>query len=446
MILKDMEEVQHFGPTETTGLAFIVGWYFSFRIVLVLFSVRILGTDPRTGAEISLALNLLLLLFVCFHSLGYSRRTFGSLLRLSSLRWVAIFLAFSGCSLIWSDTVSIPTSLAYWSGMTADVAIVVLLIRGSTVAGISISLMRGFILSACCIALIAWIMPGQSDLRLGDEEFFNTNQIGNLCAFAIFLAQYLMRRKEGNWGLAIFFLALTLLRSLSKTTIIAFLLSEGILMVRDRSMTRKTKVLLITAVILVILAFWGLFEAYFDVYSNAGNQAETLTGRTGIWAYVLNAAVEQPWVGHGFDSMWKVVPPFGPEQFEARHAENELLQQFYAYGAVGILMIAGLYGSLYRQVRKIARGPIKMIFLSILFFVVIRGLAEAEPFDLLLPLWFIVILSLLAEEASTDDTFATSFARQFDAPRDPPPVPTLAYDLTGVGASVKQNPSRAVPT
>jgi hypothetical protein len=82
-----------------------------------------------------------------------------------------------------------------------------------------------------------------------------------------------------------------------------------------------------------------------------------------------------------------------------------------------------------------------MIFLSILYFVVIRGLAEAEPFDLLLPLWLIVILSLLAEDASPgqNDTFATSFAWQFDVPREPPPVPTMAYDLNGVSASVKQN-------
>lgn len=37
----------------------------------------------------------------------------------------------------------------------------------------------------------------------------------------------------------------------------------------------------------------------------------------------------------------------------------------------------------------------KMIFLSMLLFVAVRGLAEAEPFDLLLPLWAVVLLSLL---------------------------------------------------
>ncbi|MGB8479631.1 MAG: O-antigen ligase family protein [Acidobacteriaceae bacterium] len=410
----DREGAKNFKPPEATGLAFAVGSYFSFRIVLVLFSVRVLGTDPRTGAEISLALNLLLLLLVCFHSLGYANRTFGSMLRLSSVRWVLVFLVFSCCSLAWSGTVSLVTSTAYWCGMAADVAIVVLLLRAGSATGVSHSLMKGFILSACCLALIAWIMPAQSDLRLGNEEFFNTNQIGNLCAFAIFLAQYLMHRKEGKWRLVILFLTLTLLRSLSKTTIVAFLLSESFLIVQDRSISRKTKVLLTTAAMLVILAFWGLFEAYYAIYTAAGNQAETLTGRTAIWAYVLNVALEQPWIGHGFDAMWKVVPPFGPDQFEARHAENELLQQFYAYGAVGILLIAGLYGSLYRQIRRLPRGPLKIVFLSILLFVVIRGLAEAEPFDLLLPLWSIVLIGLLVEQLSAMDDHSSGvlFARR----------------------------------
>lgn len=382
-------------------MAFAIGFFFSFRAVITLFSVRILGTEPRMGAEVSLALTFFLLGLLCFHSLGPGSRSWRSILALSSIRWVLAFLIFSCCSLAWSETVSLPTSIAYWCGMAADVAIVVLLLHAGSVTGVSHSLMKGFIWSTCCLALIAWIMPTQPDLRLGDEEFFNTNQIGNLCAFAILLAQYLMRRKDGKWGLTAAFLGLTLVRSLSKTTILAFLLSEALILIQDRSMSRKTKVLLTTTAVLVILVFWGLFEAYYDIYTNAGNQAETLTGRIAIWAYVVNALAEHPWMGHGFDSLWKVVPPFGSDRFEARHAENEVLQQLYVYGAMGIVLLAGLYGSVYRRIRKLPRGSVRVVFLSMLLFVVIRGLAEAEPFDLLLPLWFIVLISVLMSCSQT---------------------------------------------
>ena len=385
-------------PPAGSGLAFAVGFYFSARIIISLFAVRVLGTEPGTGAGISLALNLLLLVFAAFYSLGPGNRTFGSILRLSSSRWVLVFLMVSCCSLAWSGTVSLPTSSLYWCGMAADVAIVVLLFRTRQVMEVSHSLMKGFIWSTCFLALIAWIMPTQADLRLGDETFLNTNQIGNLCAFTIFLAQYLMRRKDGKWEPAIFFLTITLLRSLSKTTIIAFVLSEGFLILQDRSMNRKTKMLLTSAVFLTILIFWGLFEAYYNIYTNAGNQAETLTGRIGIWAYALTAGLEKPWIGHGFDSMWKIAPPFGPDRFEPRHAENELLQQFYAYGVVGIVMLAGLYGSLYRNIRRLQQGPVKIILTSMILFILVRGFAEAEAFDLLLPLWMIVLIGTLVDD------------------------------------------------
>jgi O-antigen ligase len=381
-----------------SGLGFMVGFFLSFRIVITVFSVRILGTDPQTGTEVRLALNLILLGLVCFTLLGTAKRTISSMLRLSCIRWVLIFLGFSGLSLLWSETVSLVASCGYWFGTVIDVLTVVLLLRTGSVMGVASSLMKGFIWSACAVGLIAWLMPAQYDLRLGDEDYFNANSIANLCAFAIFFTQYLMlRKKEGMWWLATAFLAVTLLRSLSKTTIVAFVLSESFLVIQDRQMTRRAKMFLSSAVIVVILVFWGLFEAYYDFYTTYGNQSETLTGRTAIWAFVLEGALQQPWIGHGFDSMWKVIPPFG--SFEARHAENELLEQFYSYGIAGLVILIGVYGSLYRSIRGLPKGRLRIIFVSMLLFIVVRGLAEAEPFDLLLPLWTIVLVSLTVDFA-----------------------------------------------
>jgi hypothetical protein len=381
------------------GIAFAVGFCFSFRLIIVLLSVRVLGLEPNMGTGISLCLDLALLAVVCFNLLGTTETSFRSLLRLSTIRWVVAFLTVSLCSLTWSEASSLPNSAAYWLGLTVDVAIITMLLRSASMTRVSNSLMKGFIWSTCCIALVAWIMPAQPDLRLGDEQFFNTNEIGNLCALTIFLAQYLMRRGDGRWGMVTLFLVATLLRSLSKTALVAFLLSGSVLVVLDRSMKRRTKILLTTAMLLLGLVFWGLFEAYYDVYTSAGNQAETLTGRTAIWIYVLSALFDHPWtlwIGHGFDAWWKVVPPFG-DNFEARHAENELLQQLYAYGVLGIVLLVGLYGSLYRQVRRLPHGPIRVIPLSLLLYIVIRGLAEAHSFDLLLPLWSVVLITMLAD-------------------------------------------------
>jgi O-antigen ligase len=189
------------------------------------------------------------------------------------------------------------------------------------------------------------------------------------------------------------FLTLTLVRSLSKATLIAFVLSQGVMLIQNKSMTRSRKAALAVAVLALGLVFGGLFESYYNVYTTSGNQAETLTGRTGIWIYSLKTGLEQPWVGNGFDSMWKVAPPFGPEMFEARHAENEVLQQFFAYGLAGVAMLAGIYGTLYKSIRGLPRNSTRVVLHGLLLFILIRGLAEAEPFDLLLPLWSITLIS-----------------------------------------------------
>jgi len=392
------------GISRPTGIdmAFAVGFFFSFRWILSLFAITVLGAEVHTSGGLSLALNFLFLGFVCIHSLGSADRKFTSMLRLTSLRWVMAFLTFSLISLAWSSTASLTASLIYWCAMAADVAMVILLLRAAPAIDVASSLFKGFIWSTCFIAVIVWIMPLQPDLRLGNKDFFNTNQIAELCAFAIFLAQYLMRRKDGRWGLAVVLLAITLLRSLSKTTLIAFLLGQIFLLIMDRSVSRRTKVILTVAAAAAVFAFWGLIESYYDVYTNAGNQAETLTGRLGIWAYVLNAGFEKPWIGHGFNSIWKVVPTFG-DGFEARHAENDLLQQFYSYGAVGITLLAGLYTSLYRQLCRLSNKPLKMVLLSLLLYIVVRGFAEAEPFDPLLPLWAIALLGILIEQLTNCD-------------------------------------------
>jgi uncharacterized membrane protein YwzB len=384
---------------EVSGIAFAVGFFLSFRLSIVLLSVRLLGLDPSTGTAISLGIELLLFCLVCFSASGASPRSFRSMTQLKPVRWVIAFVAFAGLSLMWSETASLSNSVAYWGGMVVDVASVVLLLRCGTGTREAHSILKGFVWSACCLGLIAWVMPIASDLRLGDEQFFNTNEIGNLCAFAIFFAQYLTRASDGEWRFAKLFLVVTLIRSLSKTTLVAFIVSEGLLLLLDGSINRKTKMIVVASVLVLLVLFWGLFAVYYDYYTNNGNQAETLTGRIVIWLYVLAAIFDHPWtlwIGHGFDAWWKVVPPFGGELFEARHAENEVLQQLYAYGLAGIVLLVGLYWSLFRQLRQLRVSAAKTMFLCFLSFIVVRGLAESDAFDLLFPMWALLLASVLA--------------------------------------------------
>ena len=371
-----------------------VGFFFSFRVFTVLLSVRFLQLEAQAAVAINLVLNLLFLVAVVFHSMGPAPSTLTSTFKVKPFRWVVVFLGFSFISLFWTAAVSVPAAFAYWCAMAADVLMAVLLLRTGPEADMTTSVMKGYVIGACCVAIIAWALPAQSDLRLGDEELLGPNQIGYVCGLAVFFAQYVTNRGAGNWTWPATFLAITLLRSLSKTTIVALIAGEVVLLVRDKSIPSKTKLAITVGALLVVALFWHLLSAYFEIYSSAGNQAETLTGRLGIWAIVLDKAVEQPWIGHGFHSVWKVIPPFGPDQFEPRHAHNELLQQFYAYGAAGIGILIALYGSVYRQIQKLSKGPLQSLLFGLFAFALVRGLADTEAFDLSLPLWAIALIGV----------------------------------------------------
>ncbi|HEX5234710.1 MAG TPA: O-antigen ligase family protein [Silvibacterium sp.] len=408
---------------QTSAVPFAVGYYFAFRVITVVVSVRICGTDPRTGTAINIALDYFLLLATAFCSIGEGHYPLRKMTKLSAVRWALLFLGFSCCSLLWSSTASLADSIAYWCAMAADLAIVVMLLRAGPLTVVSDSLMKGFVWGACTVGIIAWVLPAESDLRLGDDELLGPNQIGYVCAFAFFFAQYLIREKKAKLSAPAVFLAVTLLRTLSKTTIVAFLVAEGFLLIRDKSLSRKNKSWIILAVAVVVAIFWRLLTSYYDIYTNAGNQSETLTGRLGIWAYFIAEAIQQPWIGHGFNSVWKVIPPFGPDQFEAAHAHNELIQQFYAYGVVGVCLFVGIYWSLYRHIRQMMRGPLKTFILAFLIFGLVRGVADTERFDLSLPLWAIVMMSLLIEATRTDRERAPQTIAH--APRPPTTLQTI---------------------
>ena len=367
-----------------------VGAFFAARLCLTYLFFQ---ADPRQGTIVDSALNMLLFSVVAFGSFGPAHVTFLSPMRVTCFRWVVAFLGVSLCSLFWSETVSVSVALAYWCGMAADVVMVLLLLRAGPAEEIASRLVKGYVAGACIVACVMWLSPTMRDLRPGNDQFFSPNAIGFTCAFGVILAQFLILSARA-WLFPAIFLAISLLRSLSKTTLIAFLASELLLLFISTAIRRRTKILIVAVGVTVVAAFSSLIAAYYEVYTNAGNQAETLTGRIGIWALILERSLERPWLGHGFDAVWKVIPPFGSDQFETWHAHNELLQQFYAYGVVGVVLLIGIYGSFYRQIRRVSRPELKTLLAGLIVFIVIRGLGDTERFDLSMPLWSIALLSL----------------------------------------------------
>ncbi|WP_058187155.1 O-antigen ligase family protein [Terracidiphilus gabretensis] len=390
-----MSEPTNIPAEQPSGLAYFYGLYLGFRLFIIVL-VAVLGVIPQAGVVCDLAIGFLLFAVVMFRCLGEPRHDL-QLLRISSSRWAILFLLFTGCSLAWSVTSSVPAAVAFWCAMAANSGVVVLLMRTQSVKSVAQGLLKGFAHGACMVAIVAWMLPSTDDSRLGYDGLVGTNNIGYLCAFAFYCAQYLVIVRKEKHLFALLVLGMTMFRSLSKTTIIAFFVSQAFLLFANNAIPRRKRIQIALIALVLVLPFWTLLSSYIDNYASSA-QPENLTGRLGIWIILISNGIEMPLLGHGFHSVWQVIPPYGPDQFEVRHAHNELVQQFYSYGAMGIILFCGIYTSFFLQVRKLPRSPLRSFLFSLLIFVLIRGLADTETFDFSLPMWMILLFSVLMRE------------------------------------------------
>jgi exopolysaccharide production protein ExoQ len=365
-----------------------VGLYFGLRAAITFLFFR---SEALAGSSTSLALNLLLLAPVAFYAAGPSSISFGEIVRVRTFRFVLLFLALGLVSLTWTEAQSPIVALTYWAALAADVGLVVLVMRAELPEAACESIMKGFVWGVFVLSLIAWAAPTMPDLRIGDDDFLSPNVIGFECAMGVLFCQF-FAPQGARWKWLGTLLAITLLRSLSKTSIIAFLVAESFFLLRAKTLSRGAKLALGFSAALVLLVFSGLLMAYYNVYTHAGTQAETLTGRTAIWFVAWSFASEKPWLGHGFHSFHSIVPAFGT--YQAWHAHNELLQQLFNYGVVGVVLVVALYSSFFRQLRRCSAHPLALTAQSMLLLVFVRGLTDTERFDLSLPLWMITAFTL----------------------------------------------------
>jgi O-antigen ligase len=363
-------------------------------------------SDPRFATALTVFASLTMLALAAGHHITSDEtRIFSTP---SVMRWIAAYLILSALSLAWTTTPSIIAATGYWAATTADLLTSWLIVRRDTSGQRPMRLMLGFVFGSLAVAAIAWATPVTNDLRLGNDDFLHPNALGFEFALAALFAIHLVRKRLLPFWLT-FALAITLLRTLSKASIAAFVCAVLLYLIRAASISRRTKMWIGISTFGVVAPFWGLLEAYIDVYAQ-GNHVETLTGRTFIWAESLDIALERPWLGHGFYSYRWVVPPFG--EFEAWHAHNELLQQFFTYGIVGVLVTIGLYVCLARFIRRAQPSLEKELALAILIFALVRGLIDTERFDLSFPLWLMATFAALLARQNAGEQAAPTALHQ----------------------------------
>jgi exopolysaccharide production protein ExoQ len=380
-------------------LQVIAGFLFAYKLCFIYLGFQ---SDPRAGTIASLTCSVLLLAAALIYTLGDAHFSMRLLLASRTLRWVVAYLAVSGASLFWTNAFSTVDAAGQWTGMVMEVATVLLLVKKPNVDSSIDALMKGFVVGMLVVGAAAWLSPVTDDFRIGNEEFLHPNLVGLYSAFAFFLAQQLAL-KDRAWRWCCLALGITLLRSISKTSIIAFLIAESFYLLREKQIPRSIKVKMAAVAAVVIASFATVLQANLTTYVSGNvNQAESLTGRTVVWATAFSIAIQSPWIGHGFQSFRALVPAFGI--FEPKQAHNELLEQFFEYGLLGVAVTIALYLSLFFAAKRSAANNYRDLVFVVMLFAVIHGLTESLNLDLTVPLWLTAAVSIAFAQSSETAT------------------------------------------
>jgi O-antigen ligase len=352
--------------------------------------------EPRKGTAFSILSSCTMLLLAMLACL-----IFGSPIRMvwpKPAKYSFAYFAFTGLSLFWTEASSLSSAAGYWLGLAADLLLVLMLFACEDVETVAISAIQGFVLGSVAVAVIAWTAPGTPDLRMGQEDYLHPNALGYQFALAALLAIYLaLRYRTASYWWLVASLDFSLTRTLSKSSILAFSGAAAFYVFFQTPLGWRRKLKIAAVHILLMVLSWPLVSPYVEEYSQSAAVA-TLTGRTAIWASSWEIGSERPWFGHGFYSYRSIVPFFG--EFEAWQAHNDLLQQFFSYGILGVLLACAVYVSLFGYLRRSRSSPKVNLGYGIFVFGLIHGLTEANHIDLAIPVRLIVLLVVWCNRSS----------------------------------------------
>ena len=186
----------------------------------------------------------------------------------------------------------------------------------------------------------------------------------------------------------------------------------------------------IPAVIATFLAVTGAaaigFVLYFDAdgfFALLGKDA-TLTGRTKLWAGVLNQVHHRPWTGFGYAAVWNDKTGWGPlawiskqAKFTAIHSHNSWLEVWLGLGYVGLALWALFFAEVWiRSLVAAYRSPAGFFALPFMVVYSLMTLTESVAVvynDFIWVMFAALALKLAAPLRSTEPVLATG---RFAAP------------------------------
>lgn len=192
------------------------------------------------------------------------------------------------------------------------------------------------------IGVMSEIFPGAWRGVWPEKNALGGNMALFFPAFAT-AAIYHPRRRWLWWGM-VGLSVLLLLLSQSKTSLVAMMLGmAGVAFIALVRRGPAAAVGMSYVAVVVIFAIGAIVLLASNlVFAVLGKDA-TLTGRTLIWAAVMNQIEKRPWLGYGYGTVWTDEGAWGPlpwivkqAGFRPQHSHDSWLEQWLWLGLVGL--------------------------------------------------------------------------------------------------------------
>jgi exopolysaccharide production protein ExoQ len=340
-------------------------------------------------------------------------------------RAILLFFLYCGVSVLWSDYSDV--ALRRWIKALGELAMVLIVLTDPhPVAAIKRLLARaGFLLLPLSILLIKYYGDLGRNYRPGDfGSMWNTTNIG------VTTDKNALGMIAMIFGLGALWQLVELGRSSGAPRRWKRIAAQGMLLVtafwifRTANSMTSLSCFVLGATLLILTSFWEFFRrpavlatviiaalclslvAVFiapNLLSVLGRDP-TLTGRTEIWNLVLGMT-GNPLLGTGFESFWlgsRLQTMWSIYWWHPNEAHNGYIEIFLDLGWVGVALLALLLLTGLRNALTAVRQQEKAGGLMLAYFVVVLIYNFTESaFRELDPIWFVLLLSVIAVQESS---------------------------------------------
>jgi exopolysaccharide production protein ExoQ len=229
-------------------------------------------------------------------------------------------------------------------------------------------------------------------------------------AIFFFLA---MTTKENRWVSWIGYLTSGVLVFFSKSTTSLgnFIIITAAFLIYSRILNLKYKLMIpvLTFLSTISIAFYTWFISQADTVLGSVGKDTTLTGRSELWAAVLEMITKKPWLGYGYGAFWvegnsDYSTVLQRIQWDAPNAHNGFLDVWLGLGMLGVLLfLIGFVINLLRAIYfiKLNQTSENLWLLVYFTFIILSNLTETSLLGQNSLEWILYVSAILTSKLPT---------------------------------------------